>query len=278
VPYDPLLYSGSAPHYVRGRPPYSAELAETVRAELDLDGTGRLLDVGCGPGPLALALAPLFAETIGVDPDAEMLAEAERLARERGHANVRFVRGLAEELGSLVDGRFRAVSFGQSFHRVERERVAEWVYDALEPGGALVLVAPIVEGRPVPASPGPPSIPHAALVAIVERYLGARRRSGSGFSALPQDRWEDVLAGTRFAGSLRTLFCPGVPDLIRDAEEVLSGYLSLSWCAPHLFGDRLAAFAADVRAELGRHSPDGRFWDWPGDTEVMLAIRRYDAG
>jgi SAM-dependent methyltransferase len=274
VPYDPLQYAGSAPHYVRGRPPYSPQLAPTVRAELGLDGTGRLLDVGCGPGPVALSLAPLFAEVIGVDPDAEMLAEAGRLAREARRTNVRFVRGLAEELGSLVHGRFRAVSFGQSFHRTERERVAEWVYDALEPGGALVLLAHIVEGRPEPAGPGPPPIPHAALVAIVERYLGTRRRSGSGWSALPQDRWEDALARTRFAGSVRTRFCPGVPDVVRDADEVLSGYLSLSWCAPHLFGGRLADFAADVRAELLRFSPDGRFWDWPGDTEVMLAVRR----
>jgi precorrin-6B methylase 2 len=274
VPYDPLLYAGSAPHYVRGRPPYSAELAATLRAELALDGSGRLLDVGCGPGPLALALAPLFEEAIGIDPDAGMLAEAERLAREAGHANVRFVRGLAEEIGSLLHGRFRAVSFGQSFHRTERERVAEWVYDALEPGGAIVLVAHIVEGRPVPESPGPPPIPHAALVALVERYLGPRRRAGSGFSALPQDRSEHALARTRFARSIRTHWCPGRRDIVREADEVLSGYLSLSWCAPHLFGNRLAAFAADVRAELAQRSPDGRFWDWPGDTEVMLAFRR----
>jgi SAM-dependent methyltransferase len=274
VPYDPLLYSGSAPHYVRGRPPYSAELAPTVRAELGLDGTGRLLDVGCGPGRLALTFAPLFEDVIGVDPDAGMLAEAERLARESGCSNVGFVRGLAEELGSLVHGRFRAVSFGQSFHRTERERVAEWVYDALEPGGALVLVAHIVEGRPAPESPGPPPIPHAAIIAIVERYLGARRRAGSGFTPPEADRWEDALARTRFAGEVRTLFCPGRRNVVWDADEVLSGYLSLSWCAPHLFRDRLAAFAAEVRAELAQRSPDGRFWDWPGDTEVMLAVRR----
>jgi hypothetical protein len=90
----------------------------------------------------------------------------------------------------------------------------------------------------------------------------------------PTDRWEDALARTRFAGQVRTVFCPGHRNVVWDADEVLSGYLSLSWCAPHLFGDRLAAFAADVRAELAQRSPDGRFWDWPGDTEVMLAFRR----
>ena len=272
MPYDPLLYAGSAPHYVRGRPPYSRELAPALQAELGLDGSGRLLDVGCGPGPLALALAPLFAETIAVDPDPDMLRLAERLTRAAGR-EVRFVRALAEELPALSLGRFRAVSFGQSFHRTERERVAEWVYDALEPGGALVLVAHIAPGRPVPESPGPPPIPHDALVAIAERYLGSRRRAGSGFQAPPTDRWEDALARTRF-GAPRTLFLPGRADVIRDTDEVLSGYLSLSWCAPHLFGDRLDAFAAEVRAELSSRSPAGMFWDWPGDTEVLLASRR----
>jgi hypothetical protein len=36
---------------------------------------------------------------------------------------------------------------------------------------------------------------------------------------------------------------PGIPDLLRDSESVLSGYFSLSSSAPHLFGDRLDDFA-----------------------------------
>ena len=36
---------------------------------LTLDGRGRLLDVGCGPGTLALSLATLFGEVVGVDAD-----------------------------------------------------------------------------------------------------------------------------------------------------------------------------------------------------------------
>ena len=35
----------------------------------------------------------------------------------------------------------------------------------------------------------------------------------------------------------------------------------------------LADFEADIRAELMRHSPSGRFWDWPGDTEILLASK-----
>jgi hypothetical protein len=49
--------------------------------------------------------------------------------------------------------------------------------------------------------------------------------------------------------------------------------LSLSSSAPHLFGDRLDDFTAEVRALLANRSAEGIFWDWPGDTEVVLARR-----
>jgi hypothetical protein len=57
---------------------------------------------------------------------------------------------------------------------------------------------------------------------------------------------------------------------LRDTESVLSGYFSFSWAAPHLFGDRADAFAKEARALLASRSPDGVFWDWPGDTEIVL--------
>jgi hypothetical protein len=81
---------------------------------------------------------------------------------------------------------------------------------------------------------------------------------------------EDALAGTRF-GAPRMIFAPGIPDLMRDIESVVSGYFSMSHAAPHLFGDRVEEFADEVRELLGQRSPEGVFWDWPGDTEVMLA-------
>jgi hypothetical protein len=52
---------------------------------------------------------------------------------------------------------------------------------------------------------------------------------------------------------------------------VVSGYFSMSYAAPHLFGDRAGEFADEVRELLRARSPEGVFWDWPGDTEVMIA-------
>jgi hypothetical protein len=79
-----------------------------------------------------------------------------------------------------------------------------------------------------------------------------------------------VLARTR-CGVPQQFFVPGLPDLLRDSESVLSGYLSLASSAPHLSGDRLDDFAAEVRALLANRSGEGMFWDWAGDTEVVMA-------
>ena len=95
MPYDPTIYQGSAAYYARGRPPYSPTLAFTLAAELGLDGTGRLLDVGCGPGMLTIELAGCFSQVIGLDPDAEMLAEGARRAAEASIENIRWVHALA---------------------------------------------------------------------------------------------------------------------------------------------------------------------------------------
>jgi SAM-dependent methyltransferase len=266
---DPTLFEGAAPHYRYGRPPYSPQLEGVLTEELGLDGTGRLLDGGCGPGILTVRLAHLFEEAVGLDPDPGMLAEGRRVAEERGIANIRWVQAAAEDLPEAAPGPYRLITFGQSFHWTDEARVAELLYDMLEPGGALALVVHTVEGRPKPPSPGPPPIPHAEIEELVEKHLRRPRR------ALPKrtHRFEDVLARTRF-GEPRQIFVPGIPDLLRDSESVLAGYFSMSSSTPPRFDDRVDDFAREVRELLASRSPEGVFWDWPGDTEVVLG-RRY---
>jgi SAM-dependent methyltransferase len=271
MPYDPTIYLGSARYYASGRPAYSRDLVATLTRELALDGIGRLLDVGCGPGTLAIELAANFAETTALDLDADMLAEGARRAAQAGVA-VRWVRARAEDIPALGLGTFRLVTFGQSFHWTARERVAESVYEILEPGGTLALVAHLHDGRPKPPGPDHPPIPHDAIRALIDGYLGPRRRAGQGFAHQAEDRYEDALARTRF-GTPRTIFCAGRPDIVQDVDGVLANYLSTSFAAPHLFGGRLEQFKADVRARLLIESRHGLFWDWPGDTEILLASK-----
>jgi SAM-dependent methyltransferase len=273
VPYDPTIYLGSAQHYRPGRPPYSSQLEAVLTEELGLDGAGRLLDVGCGPGILVLRLAGLFAEAIGLDPDVDMLAECRKAAADRNATDIHWVKALAEDLPDVAPGPYRLVTFGQSFHWTDEARVAEVVYDMLEPGGGMALVVHTASGRTRPTSPGPPPIPRDEIRALVGKFLGSARRAGQGSTRVRSHRFEDVLVGTRF-GLPRTVFAPGKPDLVRDTQSVISGYFSMASSAPHLYGERLDEFTREVNDLLAVRSPSGLFWDWPGDTEIVLAERK----
>ena len=269
---DPLLYRGCAAHYLRGRPPYSSDLPATLVHELGLDGHGTLVDVGCGPGVLAVQLASLFDTVIGIDPDPDMLAEAERHSLASGHQGIDWRLGSAEDVASLGLAPARLVTFGQSFHWTERELVAAAVYDLLAPGGALVAVTHDIEARPFPAAPIDPPIPDGEVQHLIAGYLGPNYRAGRGVRWQPSDRYEAALARTRF-GHARTVHAPGREELTRDVDGVISGYLSMSYAAPHLFGDRLDSFVAALRALLGDRTATGRLWDWPGDTAIIIATK-----
>ena len=274
VDYDPTQYLGAAPYYLRGRPGYSADLASVLADELDLDGTGHLVDVGSGPGIVGVQLARLFDQVTLLDPDPGMLAEARSHAADAGLSSVDFVRATAEQLPELGLRPARVVTFGQSFHRTNRLVVAEIVYQFLEPGGSLVLIShdPTRPAPPAPAGTSP--IPHEQIRELITTFLNSELRSGNRLVAdYSVERFEHTLQRTSF-GTTRTVYAPGRPDIIRDADGVIAGCLSMSYAAPHLFGPRLDEFIAALRELLARHFPTGRFWDWPGDTEILIAIRR----
>lgn len=268
-----MQFRGSAPYYLRGRPPYSRELAAVLAEELRLDGSGRLLDVGCGPGTVGVQLSPLFEHVTFADPDADMLAQAQAHARAAGLTAVDFLNVTAEDLAGLSLPAMRLVTFGQSFHRTDRLRVAEGVYDMLGPAGSMVLIVhdPGRSAPPAPANCSP--IPHDEIGHLVRSFLGAELRSGARLaSSYGAERFEETLARTRF-GRPRVVFATGRADIVRDADDVIANYLSMSFAAPHLFGPRLSEFVDELRRLLEQRSPSGRFWDWPGDTEMIIATR-----
>jgi hypothetical protein len=202
-----------------------------------------------------------------------MVAEARTNAEASALPSFDVVRGTAEDLPRLRLPPMRVVSFGQSFHRTDRVPVAQAVHDVLQPGGAMVLV---VHDATRPAPQPPPdiaAIPHAEIRQLVQRYLGRELRSGARSAASYGDeRFEDTVARTRF-GPPRRVHAPGRPDIVRDVDGVIAGYLSMSFAAPHLFGPRIDEFVADLRRLLVERSASGRYWDWPGDTEVVIAVR-----
>ena len=267
--WDSTLFLGSAAHYERGRLPYAPGFAETLADALGLDGRGRLLDVGCGPGIVTLALAHLFSDAVGLDPDRDMLLMAERQAARRGVTNVRWVRARAEDLPAGLGG-FRAVVFAQSFHWTDRERVAATVLDMLEPGGVFIHMSDLKNPPPLPEPLPHPDPPLTGIEELVRRHLGPVRRAGQG--TLPHGtpgREDLVLAGAGFEDFQRHVVVPSERVAVRGADDIVAWVFSLSGSAPHLFGDRLEDFERELRALLRQASPDGVFAERLPPTEIM---------
>lgn len=256
--WDPSLYAGSARFYSVGRVAYPVELVDELVAALELDGSGQLLDVGCGPGSLTLLLAPHFAHAFGIDPDAGMLSEAARLAAEMGVRNVAWRQLRAEELPADL-APVRLVCFAQSFHWMDRPRVASIVRGMLTDDGAVVHVhATTHQGIDSRTELPYPRPPHARITELVQRYLGADRRAGkTGLTAGTADGEDSIYSAAGLTGPQRLQ----VPWRIvhRTVDQVTAGVYSLSSAAPHLFADRLEQFDADLRQLLASSARDGRF-------------------
>jgi SAM-dependent methyltransferase len=259
--WDETLFAGAAPHYARGRLPYAPGLAETLAGALELDGRGRLLDCGCGPGTIALLLASRFEAVVGLDPDRGMITEAGSAARRLGIRNASWVRMRAEDLpGNL--GRFRAVTFAASFHWMDRPKVARIVRDMLDPGGAAVQIdAPAY--RPEELAADGPSLPYPLppeqrIDELRIRYLGPDRRAGQGIRNTSPSGEDEVFQAAGFAPA-ETFTVPDGRVLARTADDVVANVFSTSATAPGLFGERFPEFEHDLRAVLADVSPSGKF-------------------
>jgi SAM-dependent methyltransferase len=135
-------------------PDMNEERRLALRA-LELEGSERVLDVGCGPGNLTRAFAPAAAAgtVVGLDASPTMLARA---VAETGAHNVAYVRADASAL-PFRDGSFDAVSCWAALYLIEDpQRALTELVRVLAPGGRLAVLSschrgplPLAVARPV---------------------------------------------------------------------------------------------------------------------------------
>jgi SAM-dependent methyltransferase len=265
--WDPSLFEGAAVYYDRGRLPNSPHLADAFESALGLDGRGRLLDVGCGPGTVALRIAHLFEDLVGIDADAAMVEEARRLSLERGVGHARWAHMRAEDLPADL-GRFGVVTFAASFHWMDRPKVARTVRGMLEPGGVVVHVDNRHQDRLEPSSL--PPVPREQIDDLRRRYLGPQRRAGASIRDTSPGDEAAVFRDAGFDGP-EVVVVPDGRDLERTVDDVVAEVFSMSSTAPHLFGDRREDFEDDLRRLLADAAgADGRFGVRLPDNELKI--------
>jgi ubiquinone/menaquinone biosynthesis C-methylase UbiE len=124
----------------RDNPFATAHRAAAIIASLDLRPGMAVLDVGCGPGRLAVPIAAAVGATgsvVAVDIQPAMLRLAEAKARDAGVANIRFLHATAGT-GRLERAQFdRALLVAVLGEIPDRAAALAEIFAALKPGGVL---------------------------------------------------------------------------------------------------------------------------------------------
>ncbi|HEY2055470.1 MAG TPA: methyltransferase domain-containing protein [Solirubrobacterales bacterium] len=117
-------------------------LAETLDAVVDLapaDARARWVEVACGPGLIARALAPRVGSVLGVDLTPAMVAKARSEAAAAGVGNVDFALGDATALDIPDDTLDGAITRFSLHHIPAPVRVLEEMRRVVKPGGFVVV-------------------------------------------------------------------------------------------------------------------------------------------
>jgi SAM-dependent methyltransferase len=206
---------------------------------MGLDGRERLLDVGAGPGILAIGFAPYCGEVVGVDPEPGMV-EAARAAAKRAAVTVRFVEGRFEDAAARL-GVFDIVSIGRAIHWLDPEPARAALDRALAPRGSV-------------------------LVCGATSAKGGRNPWLETFNAV-RDRWK----GDRPSRDHQTFFADGHftrTHTIRvegtyavPVERLVERVLSMSTSSSERLGDEVPAMKSAMREALAPFAADGMIED-----------------
>ena len=158
VPHQ--LFGSAVAHYAQYRPGYPQDLVDAVAARAGLDGTQRVLDIGCGTGQITIPLARHAHAIVAIDPVAGMLARGSEAAQAAGADNITWLEGDSSQIAALAGPRADLAVFVVINDVLGDGEQPDWVH---------------------------------AITRIRARYLGARRLAGMAIYS-----HRDVLASSAF--------------------------------------------------------------------------------
>ena len=232
-------FASTVAYYESARPPYGEAFFAAVARELGFDRSQRLLDIGAGPGILAIGFAPFCGDVVGVDPESAMV-EAARSAAARAGAAVKFVEGRFEDQAADL-GAFDVVMIGRAIHWLDPDLARKALVDVVKPSGRILVchASSVDDGR--------------------NPWLGA-------FNAV-RDRWRDdrpkydrdrFFAAGPFVrrGTIRVETAAAIP-----VERLADRILSMSTSSPERLGDDVPVMRNAMREALAPFAAEGAIHD-----------------
>lgn len=143
APFKPERFDNVVSEYLDFRVRYDPKLITWLAKDTGVDKSERVLDLGCGPGFIANAIAEFAKEVIGADPSPAMIAAANASAA----PNTQFVLGSSLDL-SFLDPGIQLVTMGRSFHWMDRDATLTAFDGIIAQGGAIALLGDRVVDEP----------------------------------------------------------------------------------------------------------------------------------
>lgn len=241
-------FAGAATYYARARPDYGERPFEHLRERFPVDD-GRVLDLGCGTGQLAVPLAAHADAVVAMDPDEGMLRATRERAAEAGRENVETRRGSDADLrAGAIDDRtpLALTTMGRSFHWMDRRPTLDWLREHTRAGGGVAIVGDVawITGGDEPWT--------RAVYDVVGEYVDDLPERYDPETVEYEDPYDELLAEREFADVADETF----EVAHRWTLDAIVDYLcSLSFCDPLRDPETRAAIERDLRDRLG----DGPF-------------------
>lgn len=236
-------FASTVAFYERYRPGYPLAFFQTIAHDLKLHASQRLIDLGTGPGLLAIGFAPFVGKVVGVDPEPAMLEEAQDAAARAG-VHLTLIEATTETLPAAT-GTFHIVTIGRALHWMEREPTLQALDRIMTSNGVILIASSRTDAR-------------ADRNAWLPAYDAVRER-WTPKEETAHRRHRDLEAF--FAGSP---FKPEKTIEVLDRhtitlDDLIGRTLSFSSSSPDRLGNRADLMAEDLKRTLAPFAPDGSF-------------------
>lgn len=258
--FEPRRFRTTVPYYARFRLGYPDSLIARVVALAGLRPGDRVMDLGCGPGLLAVPFARAGMRVVAVDPEPAML-EAAQAAAAQAQVEIDVREGSSFDL-PIDAAPFSLVVMGRSFHWMDRAAtLARLDRLVAKPGGLAFF-----------------DDDHPRTAENAWRYALRDIANKFGRSELPhvsEARKPDFR--THHALLLDSAFSnlEGVSTVVRrevTADDIVGLAFSLSTTSPERLGRRADEFEEELRASLAEISPAGTFVEI-AELSALVAMR-----